>query len=143
VALAGQKRYGDRQEGEKTGKNEGHDYSINLEAKFAPRELIDVGALASSVIDNWFNQTLCRVNDCVVRVGVFQRGEFHWHQHAKEDEFFFVLSGTFVIDLEGRRLILGPRQGFMVPRGVRHKTSVTEPTVILMVEAATVKPTGD
>jgi len=122
---------------------EPHEYSINLDVKFKPRELIDVDAVASAVKESWFNQTLTRVNDCVVRVGVFQKGEFHWHSHEKEDEFFFVLSGTFVIELEGRRVALGPRQGFTVPRGVRHKTSVTEPTVILMMEAATVQPTGD
>ncbi len=116
-------------------------YSINLDVKFKPLELVDVEALASSTKESWFNQTLCRVNDCVVRVG--EKGEFHWHQHDKEDEFFFVLSGTFLIDLEGRRVSLRPRQGFTVPRGVRHKTSVTEPTVILMVEAASVQPTGD
>src|SRR5271157_1947162 len=118
-------------------------YSINLDVKFPPLELVDVDSLASSVKESWFNQTLCRVNDCVVRVGVFEKGEFHWHRHEKEDEFFFVLSGTFVIELEGRQVMLRPRQGFMVPRGVLHKTRVTEPTVILMVEAASVRPTGD
>jgi mannose-6-phosphate isomerase-like protein (cupin superfamily) len=118
-------------------------YSINLDVKFGPLELFDVAALAASVADPWFNQTLCRVNDCVVRLGVFKGGEFHWHKHDTEDEVFFVLSGRFVIELEGRRVELGPQQGFTVPRGVLHKTSVPEPTTILMVEAATVKPTGD
>jgi len=118
-------------------------YAINLDVKFPPLQVIDVDAVASAVTEAWFNQTLTRVNESVVRVGVFQEGEFHWHSHQGEDEFFFVLSGTFVIDLEGRRVTLGPRQGFTVPRGARHKTSVTEPTVILMVEAASVKPTGD
>ncbi len=122
---------------------EEHHYSINLDVRFKPLELVDVDAVAAAVKESWFNQTLCRVNDCVVRVGVFQEGEFHWHQHEKEDEFFFVLSGTFVVDLEGRRVTLKPRQGFTVPRGVRHKTSVTQPTVILMMEAASVQPTGD
>ncbi len=120
-----------------------HDYSIHLDVKFKPLELVDLDAVVSVVKESWFNQTLCRVNDSVVRVGVFQKGEFHWHSHEKEDEFFFVLSGTFFIELEGRRITLGPRQGFTVPRGVRHKTGVTEPTVILMMEAATVRPTGD
>ena len=123
--------------------SEDRNYSINLDVKFNPLELIDVDAVASAVTDPWFNQTLTRVNDAVVRLGVFQKGEFHWHSHETEDEFFFVLSGTFIIELEGRRVTLEPRQGFTVPRGVRHKTSVTEPTVILMVEAATVRPTGD
>jgi len=118
-------------------------YSINLDIRFEPLELVDIPVLVSRVKDEWFNQTLCRVNDCVVRVGVFKKGEFHWHKHDKEDEFFFVLQGSFVIELEKEQVVLKPHQGFTVPRGVLHKTSVTEPSVILMMEAASVKPTGD
>ena len=118
-------------------------YSINLDAKFGDLRLIDVAAFADQVTDDWFNQTLCQINDCVVRVGVFKKGEFHWHKHDKEDEFFFVLKGTFIIELEKERIALKQHQGFSVPKGIMHKTSVKEPTVILMMEAASVKPTGD
>ena len=118
-------------------------YSIHLDEKFGPLTLIDIAGFAGDVKEEWLNQTLCRVNDCVVRVGVFQRGEFHWHKHDREDEFFFVVSGTFTIELEGKTVVLAPKQGFMVPRGVIHKTSVSEPSIVLMLEAATVRPTGD
>ncbi len=117
-------------------------YSINLDARYAPLELVDVQALVDACKDPWYNQTLCRVNDCVVRLGVMQ-GEFHWHKHDKEDEFFYVIEGRFVIDLEGRTVELTPRQGFTVPKGVMHRTSAPERTVILMIEAAGVVPTGD
>jgi mannose-6-phosphate isomerase-like protein (cupin superfamily) len=82
------------------------------------------------------------VNDSVVRLGVIQ-GEYHWHKHDVEDEFFFVVDGRLIIDLEGRSVELLPRQGFTVPRGVVHRTRAPERTVILMFEAATVTPTGD
>jgi len=118
-------------------------YSINLDEKFGALKLIDAEAFANQVTDDWFNQTLCQINDCVVRIGVFKKGEFHWHKHDKEDEFFFVLKGTFIIELEKERISLKQHQGFSVPKGIMHKTSVTEPTVILMMEAASVKPTGD
>ena len=118
-------------------------YSINLDSKFGALTLIDVDKFANKVTDEWFNQTLCQINDCVVRLGVFRKGEFHWHKHDKEDEFFFVLKGTFIIELEKRRITLKQNQGFAVPKGIIHKTRVTEPTVILMMEAASVKPTGD
>jgi len=118
-------------------------YSINLDEKHGALELIDVRNVADHVTDDWFNQTLCRINDSVVRLGVFQEGEFHWHKHEKEDEFFFVLQGTFVIELEKEKITLKKHQGFAVPRGIMHKTSVTEPTIILMMEAASVKPSGD
>lgn len=118
-------------------------YSIDLDVKFGFLKLIDVPTIASKVSDDWSNQTLCKVNDCVVRLGVFKKGEFHWHKHEKEDEFFFVLEGRFVIELEMETITLLKHQGFTIPRGVLHKTSAPEPSTILMMEAATVKPTGD
>ena len=118
-------------------------YHINLDARFDGLELMDVGALAAACREQWFNQTLTAVNDCVVRLGVLH-GEFHWHKHKAEDEFFFVLQGRFLIDLEdGRTVVLEPQQGFMVPRGIVHRTRAPERTVILMMEGASVQPTGD
>ena len=116
-------------------------YAINLNPRFGPLELIDIPSLATSCRDRWYNQTLCQVNDCVVRLGVVQ-GEFHWHKHDKEDEFFYVVEGRFLIDLEGRTVELAPQQGFTVPRGVLHRTRAPERTVVLMMEAAGVIPTG-
>ena len=117
-------------------------YAIHLNARYAPLELIDVSALVEACQDSWYNQTLCRVNDCVVRLGVLH-GEFHWHKHDKQDEFFYVVEGRFVIDLEGRTVELTPRQGFTVPKGVMHRTRAPERTVVLMIEGAEVVPTGD
>lgn len=117
-------------------------YSINLDVRYAPLERIDVQALVDACTDPWYNQTLCRVNDSVVRLGVIQ-GEFHWHKHDRDDEFFYVVEGRFLIDLEGRTVELAPRQGFTVPKGVMHRTRAPERTVILMIEGAGVKPTGD
>jgi mannose-6-phosphate isomerase-like protein (cupin superfamily) len=121
---------------------EQHNYSINLDTKFGFLDLIDVPSLAAACEEQWYNQTLCQVNDCVVRLGVMQ-GEFHWHKHDQEDEFFFVLQGQFVIDLEDEVITLDPHQGYAIPRGVRHRTRAPERTVILMVEGGSVQPTGD
>lgn len=117
-------------------------YSIHLNTHFAPLELIDVQALVQACKDTWYNQTLTQVNDCVVRLGIMQ-GEFHWHKHDQEDEFFYVIDGRFVIDLEDRTVELVPRRGFTVPRGVVHRTRAPERSVILMIEGAGVIPTGD
>jgi mannose-6-phosphate isomerase-like protein (cupin superfamily) len=117
-------------------------YNINLDVKFDFLQLIDVPSLAAAVTDPWFNQTLCQVNDCVVRLGVM-KGEFHWHQHTEEDEFFFVLDGQFVIDLEDKTVTLNPHQGFTVPKGVMHRTRAPQKTMILIIERGSVKPTGD
>ena len=117
-------------------------YAIHTDTKYNPLELVEAGRLADECTEKWWNQTLCRVNDCVVRLGVFD-GEFHWHKHDREDEFFFVLSGRLLLDLEGRTVELSPSQGLVVPRGVVHRTRAPTRTVVLMMEAATVAPTGD
>ncbi len=117
-------------------------YDINLDVKFDFLELIDVPALIAKCRGEWFNQTLCRVNDCVVRLGVIH-GEFHWHKHDEEDEFFFVLQGGLEIDLEDKTVRLGVHKGFTVPKGVVHRPRARERTAILMVERGSIKPTGD
>jgi len=116
-------------------------YDIKLETRFAPLEFMDIKAIADSQ-QPWWNQTLCKVNDSVARIGVFE-GEFHWHKHDREDEFFYVVEGKLLLDLEGRTVELSPRQGLLVPRGVLHRTRAPERTVVLMIEAASIKPTGD
>ncbi len=119
------------------------EYEIHTDVKFGPLERIDVKAMGDACKQEWFNQSLCRVNDCVVRIGVVC-GEFHWHKHDNEDEFFYVVEGKWLIDLEDRDTIeLHAGQGFMVPKGVLHKTRAPERTVILMIEGAGVAPAGD
>jgi mannose-6-phosphate isomerase-like protein (cupin superfamily) len=117
-------------------------YTIHNDVAFGSLSLIDVDRIRQSVTDDWFNQTLCQVNDCVVRLGVVQ-GEFHWHKHDNEDEFFFVVDGRLIIDLEDRSVELLPKQGFTVPKGVVHRTRAPVRTAMLMVEGRTVTPTGD
>ncbi|HEY5883624.1 MAG TPA: cupin domain-containing protein, partial [Pyrinomonadaceae bacterium] len=117
-------------------------YATHLNVYYAPLEVIDVPTLVAACTDRWYNQTLCRVNDSVVRLGVVE-GEYHWHQHEDEDEFFYVVEGHFLIDLEGRTVSLAPEQGFVVPKGMMHRPRAPERTVILMVEGAGIVPTGD
>jgi mannose-6-phosphate isomerase-like protein (cupin superfamily) len=117
-------------------------YDIHTDVKYGPLEVVDAGALVDANKEPWWNQSLCIVNDSVARIGVFH-GEFHWHKHDKEDELFFVLEGTLLLDLEGKTHELGPRQGMVVPKGVMHRTRARERTVVLMVEPAGVVPTGD
>src|ERR1700704_2472232 len=119
-----------------------HPYATFLNVLVPPLSLVDVPALVAACSDRWYNQTLCQVNDSVVRLGVMQ-GEYHWHKHDNDDEFFFVLSGRFIIDLEGHSIELLPNQGFTVPKRVLHCTRAPERSVILMVETAAIVPTGD
>jgi len=117
-------------------------YVTNLNIQYQPLEPIDEKALADACPHQWYNQTLCSVNDSVVRLGVVQ-GEYHWHKHDVDDEFFYVVEGELSIDLEDRTIDLRPRQGMVVPKGVVHRTRASQRTVILMVETNSVVPTGD
>jgi mannose-6-phosphate isomerase-like protein (cupin superfamily) len=122
-----------------------YSYETRLNILHQPLELIDVKALADACEYKWFNQTLCKVNESVVRVGVVE-GEYHWHKHDDDDEFFYVVEGKLLIDLEdleGRIVELAPGQGFVVPKGIVHRTRAPQRTVILMVENAGIIPTGD
>jgi mannose-6-phosphate isomerase-like protein (cupin superfamily) len=117
-------------------------YTTHLNILYEQLEVVDVPALVAACTDRWYNQTLCKVNDSVVRLGIVQ-GEYHWHKHEHDDEFFYVVEGRFLIDLEDRTIELLPNHGFVVPRGVRHRPRAPERTVILMVENAGIVPTGD
>jgi mannose-6-phosphate isomerase-like protein (cupin superfamily) len=117
-------------------------YETRLNILYPPLQVVDEKALADACEFKWYNQTLCQVNDSVVRLGVFD-GEYHWHKHDGDDEFFYVVEGALLIDLEGRTVELAPRQGFVVPKGVMHRTRALQRTVVLMVENVGIIPTGN
>ncbi len=117
-------------------------YETRLNILHPPLEVIDEKAIADACEYKWFNQTLCQVNDSVVRMAVIE-GEYHWHQHTDDDEFFYVVEGKLLIDLEDSTVELAPRQGFVVPKTVMHRTRAPQRTVILMVENAGIIPTGN
>jgi mannose-6-phosphate isomerase-like protein (cupin superfamily) len=117
-------------------------YVTRLDVKYDQLRLIDVNQMVAECTDKWFNQTLTRVNDSVVRLGIVE-GEYHWHKHDNDDEFFFVLSGQLLVDLEDRTIELNPNQGVTVGRGVMHRTRALRKTVMLMVETSEILPTGD
>jgi len=116
-------------------------YETRLNVLYEPLQVIDEKALAEASPYKWYNQTLCQVNESVVRLGVVE-GEYHWHKHDADDEFFYVVEGQLLIDLQDRTVELSPRQGFVVPKGIVHRTRALQRTVILMVENAGIIPTG-
>ena len=117
-------------------------YVTKLDIRFDHLETIDINQIVSETKDKWYNETLTKVNDSVVRVGIIE-GEYHWHKHDNDDEFFFVLQGELLIDLEDRTIALQPNQGITVGKGIVHRTRAPKKTVILMVETSTIIPTGD
>lgn len=117
-------------------------YNINLDIKYKSLDVIDVPSIVEACTEKWFNQTLTKVNDSVVRLGIIE-GEFHWHKHDSDDEFFFVLEGKLIIELEDRTIELNPGQGVTIPRGVNHKPKAAVKTIMLMMETSDIIPTGN
>jgi mannose-6-phosphate isomerase-like protein (cupin superfamily) len=117
-------------------------HSHNTELAFDPLQVIDAHKLQENWGKGWTSQSLCLVNDCVVRLGA-GHGKFHWHKHDNEDEFFYVLEGRLIISLDEQNVELSPHEGFTVPRGTMHRTEAIDRTVLLMVEGSTVIPTGN
>jgi mannose-6-phosphate isomerase-like protein (cupin superfamily) len=117
-------------------------YHTHLDIKFKHLEKIDIPQMVKECTDKWFNQTLTQVNDSVVRVGIVE-GEYHWHKHDNDDEFFFVLEGQLLIDLEDQTIELNPGQGVTISKCVMHRPRALKKTVMLMVETSAIQPTGD
>jgi mannose-6-phosphate isomerase-like protein (cupin superfamily) len=117
-------------------------YVTKLDVKFDHLQTIDVPSMVIECKDKWFNQTLTKVNDSVVRLGIVE-GEYHWHKHDNDDEFFFVLDGQLLVDFEDRTVALNPNQGITISKGILHRTRAPKKTVMLMVETSTIQPTGN
>lgn len=117
-------------------------YITNQDISFEHLKLIDIPQMVKDCKYKWFNQTLTKVNDSVVRLGIVE-GEYHWHKHDNDDEFFFVLEGQLLIDLEGQTIELNPNQGVTISKGVIHRPRAPKKTVMLMVETSTIEPAGN
>ena len=118
------------------------DYVTKLDIKYEHLQRMDIPQMVKECKDKWFNQTLTQVNESVVRLGIVE-GEYHWHKHENDDEFFFVLEGQLLIDLEDQTIELNPNQGVTISKGVLHRPRAPKRTVMLMVETSAIQPTGD
>jgi mannose-6-phosphate isomerase-like protein (cupin superfamily) len=117
-------------------------YVTKLDVRFEHLQKMDINQMVNECTDKWFNQTLTQVNDSVVRLGIVE-GEYHWHKHENDDEFFFVLEGQLLIDLEDQTIELNPNQGVTITKGVMHRPRAPRKTVMLMMETSAIQPTGD
>ncbi len=107
------------------------DYNQHMNIKYKHLEVIDVQEIVKENKENWFNQTLTQINNSVARIGIVE-GEYHWHKHENDDEFFFVLSGKLFIDVEDKTIELSPNQGTTISKGLLHRPRSPQKTVMLM-----------
>ena len=119
-----------------------YNYNQKMNIKYNHQELVDVQKIVDDCKEKWFNQTLTKINDSVARVGIVE-GEYHWHKHETDDEFFFVLSGKLFVDIEDKTFELNPNQGVTISKGIMHRTRAPQKTTMLMIETASIDPIGD
>lgn len=121
--------------------NEKYNYNQKMDIKYEHLEIIDIPQIVEECKDEWFNQTLTKINNSVARIGIIE-GEYHWHKHDDDDEFFFILSGKLYIDLEDKTIELNPNQGITISKGILHRPRAPQKTVMLMVESDSIDPIG-
>jgi mannose-6-phosphate isomerase-like protein (cupin superfamily) len=96
----------------------------------------------SRIDDHFRPKVLAELNGQEIKL-IKVQGEFPWHTHEHEDEFFLVWRGQFRIEFRDRVVELGPGECALVPRGVEHRTAADSEAEVLCFEPAGVVNTGD
>lgn len=118
------------------------DYNMQMNIKYDYLEKINVPEIVRECTDKWFNQSLCEVNSSVFRLGIFE-GEYHLHKHDHDDELFFVIDGSIVLETEKGNFELGQFEGVCVPKGIMHRPIAKQKAIVLMIENKGIDPIGN
>lgn len=103
---------------------------INLEEKFA------------MINDYWQPHIVAELNGQYMKLAKF-KGEFDWHSHANEDEYFQVFAGTIDIQLRDKTVTLNQGDCYIVPKGIEHKPTASAEAHVIMFEPKSTQQTGD
>jgi mannose-6-phosphate isomerase-like protein (cupin superfamily) len=103
---------------------------INLEEKFC---LFN---------DYWNPKIVGELNGQLIKLVKF-KGAFVWHYHDNEDELFFVVKGSFVMEMRDKNVTLNQGEFFIVPKMVEHKPNATEEVWVMLFEPNTTLNTGN
>ncbi|MBP6510214.1 MAG: cupin domain-containing protein [Candidatus Kapabacteria bacterium] len=98
--------------------------------------------IAESLQEYWSPRIIAEVDDVYIKVAKV-KGDFVWHQHDDEDEYFYVLRGTFVIQLEGYVFTLSAGESVVIPKGTRHCPRADEECLLMVIERKTTLHTGN
>jgi mannose-6-phosphate isomerase-like protein (cupin superfamily) len=92
--------------------------------------------------EHWRPKVIAGLNGQEIKL-IKVEGEFPWHSHSNEEEFFLVWKGQFRVEFRNRVLEMGPGDCCVVPRGVEHRTAADQEAEILCFEPAGVRNTGN
>jgi mannose-6-phosphate isomerase-like protein (cupin superfamily) len=105
-------------------------------------ERVNVHEKLALFSDHWNPRIVGELNGQHVKLVKFQ-GEFVWHGHAEEDEFFLVIRGSFRMDFRDSSVTLNEGDFLIVSRGVEHRPVAAQEVEVLLFEPAQIKHTGD
>ena len=108
-------------------------------------EPVSLRTACASLQELWSPRVVAEANGQYLKVARVT-GEFPWHTHEGEDELFVVLKGALVIDRspsDGGSVTLAAGEVFVVPKGIRHRTSACEETWIALFEPVSTAHTGN
>jgi len=105
-------------------------------------EQVNVREKLSRFSDHWNPRVVAELNGQHVKLVKF-KGEFVWHDHANEDELFFVIRGQFRMEFRDRSISLSEGEFLVVPSGVEHRPVADEEVEVMLFEPAKIKHTGE
>lgn len=105
-------------------------HKVNVLEKFA------------QVTDHWNPRIVGELNNQHVKLVKFQ-GPFTWHHHEQEDELFYVIKGSFIMELRDKNIELTAGDFLVVPKGVEHRPNAAEEVWVMLFEPATTLNTGN
>lgn len=105
-------------------------------------EKVNVNEKFALFNDHWSPKIIGELNGQEVKLAKL-KGEFVWHDHANEDELFFIVKGILKLEFRDKTIELHPGEMLVVPRGVEHKPIAEEEVWVMLFEPASTKHTGD
>jgi mannose-6-phosphate isomerase-like protein (cupin superfamily) len=96
----------------------------------------------SQINEYWSPKIAGELNGQLIKLVKF-KGEFTWHHHDNEDEMFYVVKGSFRMELEGRSVIVNEGEYIIIPKGVEHKPVADEEVHVMLFEPASTLNTGN
>ena len=96
-------------------------------------------------MDEYFSPKIIgEVNDVYVKITKVKGNDVPWHAHDNEDEMFYMVKGSLVMELENEKSFsLNEGEYFIVGRGVRHRVYSDQECWIMLIEQKTTRHTGN
>jgi mannose-6-phosphate isomerase-like protein (cupin superfamily) len=105
-------------------------------------EVVNINEKFSLFTEQWSPKIIGQLNGQDVKLTKLE-GEFVWHDHADEDELFYIIKGSLQIEFRESIITLNEGEMLVIPKGVEHKPIAKEEVWVLLFEPSNIKHTGE